>query len=108
MAISPVSGQVALLPQTTPQKLVATNATEDDTVKLSSYAKARQLKLQGESNTEIAIELGLDKKTVDSYFGSESNSGAAPAAQPPQTKGPAPQATAQVSEKLPTAIPGNK
>ena len=41
----------------------------EDTVSLSQFAQVSQLKLQGESTSEIADDLGLSVSTVDSYFG---------------------------------------
>jgi hypothetical protein len=43
-----------------------------DTVKLSSAALAKSLKLQGQNPTQIAQLLGINVKTVDSYLGIKS------------------------------------
>jgi len=40
-----------------------------DSVKLSGTAIAKSLKLQGLSPNDIAAQMGLDIKTVDSYLG---------------------------------------
>jgi len=40
-----------------------------DSVKLSGTAIAKSLKLQGLSPNQIAVEMGLDIKTVDGYLG---------------------------------------
>jgi hypothetical protein len=48
-----------------PVKLPAPNA---DVVQLSNSAQAKLLKQQGFDIAQIAIELGLDEKTVTSYL----------------------------------------
>ena len=52
-----------------PKQTTPVPETTGDTVKLSTYARAKQLKSQGASNSVIAAQLGLDAKTVESYFG---------------------------------------
>ena len=57
-----------------PAEKVAGTATQKtaeartDTVKLSLYAQAKLMRERGDSITEIARNLGLDLKTVNSYF----------------------------------------
>jgi hypothetical protein len=42
---------------------------KDETVEISKSAQARLLQHQGQTVAQIAINLGLDAKTVDSYLG---------------------------------------
>ncbi len=51
------------------KQTTATQEQKGDTVELSPYARAKNLKQQGASNSVIAAQLGLDAKTVNSYFG---------------------------------------
>ena len=44
-------------------------SSKEDSVELSLTAQIRNLKLQGQSLNQIAIALGLDTKTVESYLG---------------------------------------
>jgi hypothetical protein len=41
----------------------------EDTASLSQFAQASQLKLQGQTPSEIADDLEISVSTVDSYFG---------------------------------------
>jgi hypothetical protein len=52
-----------------PKQTTPTQEPEGDTVQLSPYAKAMQLKEQGASNSVIGAQLGMDPKTVENYFG---------------------------------------
>lgn len=47
----------------------ATAKSEGDTVKLSLAAQVRLLKRQGENISQIASQMGMDVKTVNSYLG---------------------------------------
>ncbi len=51
-----------------PKQTTTTEKQHGDTLKLSSHAKAKNLKLQGATNSEIANQLGIDVKTVNGYF----------------------------------------
>jgi DNA-binding NarL/FixJ family response regulator len=55
-----------------PQTAAATPATttsQEDTVKLSATAQAKQLYHQGQGVSTIAASLGTDTKTVNNYLG---------------------------------------
>lgn|GEM_PF-2155031 len=64
----PASGS-GIVGVNSPKQTTATQEPKGDTVTLSPYARAKQLKQQGASNSVIAAQLGLDAKTVNSYFG---------------------------------------
>ena len=66
---APISAGNGLIGINSPKQTTTTPETTGDTVKLSTYARAKQLKEQGSSNSVIAAQLGLDAKTVESYFG---------------------------------------
>jgi len=83
MAINPINNSVAVS-QATPQKPAVTPAPNGDTVKISSYAQAKLLKQQGANVSEISLKLGLDTKTVKSWFETETaQAPPAPLAPPP-------------------------
>ncbi len=65
-----------------PKPTTATQEPKGDTVTLSPYAKAQQLKEQGASSSVIAAQLGLDAKTVNSYFGTPTAAAATTTPQP--------------------------
>lgn len=68
--IAPTS-QPAVEPPAKPEASLPT-ASNADLVELSNSAQAKLLKQQGLDVGEIAIKLGLDVKTVSSYFPSVS------------------------------------
>jgi DNA-binding NarL/FixJ family response regulator len=72
------AAQVTVQPHETqaPQK-TATVQHKADTVALSQTAQVRSLKRNGQSVAQIALSMGLDAKTVNSYLGT---------AQAPQVK----------------------
>src|SRR5271169_4229555 len=82
MAINPINNSAAL-PQAIAQHAAAPTPM-GDTVKISSYAQARLLKQQGANVSEISVKLGLDTKTVKSWF--ETGTVQAPPAAPPPNK----------------------
>jgi hypothetical protein len=51
-----------------PKKAAVTHEPKKDTVELSAHAKAKNLKQNGASNSSIALQLGLNIKTVNTYF----------------------------------------
>ena len=62
------------LPQSQAASNTATAATtgaasQEDTVKLSTAAQAKQLHQQGQNVSAIASSLGTDTKTIDNYLG---------------------------------------
>ena len=59
-----------------PKPTTATQEPKEDTVTLSPYAKAQQLEEQGASSSVIAAQLGLEAKTVNSYFGTPTSAAA--------------------------------
>ena len=90
MSISPISGGIQQQPvvtaaptsnqtTTTNQSTIPKQTAEPTqttgsqsphyTVKLSGAALAKSLKLAGQKPTQIALKMGLDIKTVDSYLG---------------------------------------
>ncbi len=80
-ANAPIASGNGITGVNSPRQTTPTPETTGDTVKLSTFARAKQLKGQGASNSVIAAQLGLDAKTVESYFGT-------PAAAAPTTPQP--------------------
>jgi len=82
-SMAPKPGALTPAPAPSPQKLSGTPSSgalssgtpsvaassKEDSVELSLTAQIRNLKLQGQSLNQIAIALGLDTKTVESYLG---------------------------------------
>ncbi len=68
-ANSPITAGHGIVDINSPKQTTPTPETTGDTVKLSTYARAKQLKSQGASNSVIAAQLGLSAKTVEIYFG---------------------------------------
>lgn len=95
-----------------------------ETVELSKTAQARLLKHQGETVAQIALSLGLDAKTVNSYLGSTTApkqsapiapqvkpaASTAPAAKQaaPQSISPAEEATESSAAKAAEMLQGGK
>ncbi|MGO9014045.1 MAG: hypothetical protein ACLQF0_03605 [Dissulfurispiraceae bacterium] len=82
-ANTPITAGHGILDINSPKQTTPTpETTGEDTVKLSTYARAKQLKSQGASNSVIAAQLGLSAKTVESYFGTPNAEAAATTPQP--------------------------
>lgn len=101
MSISPISGNTlspsvtsaVVTPQTTAPKKTAETQSPHYTVKLTGTALAKSLKLAGQNPAQIALKMGLDIKTVDSYLGVKVQTAtAAPLPPPVATPTPAPAA----------------
>ncbi len=88
-----------------PKQTTPTPATTGDTVQLSTYARAKQLKEDGASNSVIGAQLGLDAKTVETYFGTPA---AAAATTPPQPFSPAQEAIQQSVVQAPAVTQTKK
>lgn len=75
-AISAATSGSASTNANSSKQTTATDESSGSTVKLSAYARAKNLKGQGLSDSTIAAELGLTTKTVESYFGTSSTTAA--------------------------------
>lgn len=87
-----------------PKKAAATNEPKGDTVEISPHARAVQLNQQGASNSVIAAQLGMDAKTVQSYFGTPTVA----AATTPQPINSAHEAVQNIAVKVQAAAPAKK
>jgi hypothetical protein len=132
--VSPISGSNApgvnqLAQATTPAPETTATANSSapkpttvepkrDTVELSGAAQAKFLKHQGQTVAQIALQMGLDVKTVNSYVGSAPahvapTTTSAPQAQHatapvPQSYSPAEEATESGAAKAQETIQGKK
>jgi DNA-binding NarL/FixJ family response regulator len=78
-----------------PKQAAATpESKKGDTVELSSHAKAKLLKQNGASNSSIAAQLGVDIKTVNGYFSTQTAK-----ATVPKPNSPAPEAITTTTVK---------
>lgn len=75
-AVSPQPQSTASTPAASGSDATSTDSTpagtqpkKHDTVELTGTALARSLKLSGLNPAQIALKMGLDVKTVDSYLG---------------------------------------
>jgi DNA-binding CsgD family transcriptional regulator len=90
-AVQPAATQPAPKPATVPQKA--------DTVELSKAAQIRSLKRGGQTVAQIAVSMGLDAKTVNSYLGTApAKLPTVQAAQAKQASAPAPKAAEESTE----------
>jgi len=106
-ANTPITAGQGIAGINSPKQTTPTPETTGDTVTLSSYAKAKQLKAQGASDSVIAAQLGLDVKTVESYFGT--TTAATATATTPQPFGAAHEAVQNTAVKeLAAATPTKK
>lgn len=96
-----------------------TTQPKQDTVELTGTALAKSLKLSGQTAAQIALKMGLDVKTVDSYLNiketttqTNSTTQAQQVAQntvaAPQAYGPAEEATESATQKAAETAQGKK
>lgn len=102
----PITAGQGITAINSPRQTTPTPETTGDTVKLSSYGQAKQLKSQGASDSVIAAQLGLDVKTVESYFGT--TTAASAAATTPQPFSAAHEAVTNTAVKVAAAATQSK
>lgn len=115
-AIAPPKPEATATPA--PAKTAATSS-KPYVVELTGTALAKSLKLAGQNPTQIALKMGIDVKTVDSYLSIKvATATPTPVAQTPapeakQAAAPAPATTAEeakepAKEKATEAVQGKK
>ena len=113
-ALTPTKPEAATTPAATKAAQIP---QQHDTVELTGTALAKSLKLSGQTPAQIALKMGLDIKTVDSYLSIKAAASApAPAPQVKQTTttattapySPAEEAKEPASEKAAETAQGKK
>ncbi|KAA0891401.1 hypothetical protein [Oryzomonas rubra] len=124
--VSPQTQGTALTPAASAAPAASTpepSQPQHDTVELTGTALAKSLKLAGQSPAQIALKMGVDVKTVDSYLNIKATTATpAPQASPapqtqqvaqttaaaPQTFSPAEEATESAAQKAAETAQGKK